>query len=266
MYIPVSEKTYKALKQNVVATAKFGSTIYGCETDKSDVDMLYLYHDVNFSGIIKDTNGWQYKEDGVDHNFQEIRVYLYNLINGVNHTDYEALQCGFSVYDDKLNDLLSYVDIVTYRLVKCYIGRLKKDLKAFYKDGFFDRRKTDALLKKQYYTYLGSSYIENFLFGSELASSETLKDIRENGMSVDELHNILRNMKDYNTELEALVESGILSRRPSANWFKKLDNLYKFTVNKLDKIAHFSFIDFEGMEYEILEHTSSGIHENKNKK
>ena len=115
MYVPVSEKTFKLLKENVVATSSFGSKIYGCDNDKSDTDLLYLYHDVNYNGIIKDTNGWQYKEDGIDYNFQDLRVYFYNLLSGENHTDFEALQNGFNIVydkDDKVTDMLKYLDIV----------------------------------------------------------------------------------------------------------------------------------------------------------
>lgn len=135
MYVQINKELRDRIKPMVVANAYMGSHAYGLDGKRSDLDVVFLYYDNNFDETFCwERNGWQYKTDGVDENYQEIRHFVQNLIVGESPADYEALRCGFThIRSVELVELLKYLTqhCATYTLIKSYLGYIKKDYVRF---------------------------------------------------------------------------------------------------------------------------------------
>lgn len=134
MYTQINEELRDQLQSNIIASGVMGSHAHGLNCEGSDRDFLYLYFDPRFGyGVNWELNGWQFKNGNIDENYQEIRVFVRNLIIGESPADYEALRHGFKIVNSHcnplLNDLLNQLisNCNSYALVKAYIGYLKKD-------------------------------------------------------------------------------------------------------------------------------------------
>jgi hypothetical protein len=140
MYVQIDKEQYESLKTRTIASGVMGSYAHGLEDSQSDIDNLHLYIDETFgNGLFFENNGYQYKSETADENFQELRVFVKNIIIGESPADYECLMNGFNVDPDLsqssvlktqiiklLNDLKS---TYSYALLKSYIGYAKKDAK-----------------------------------------------------------------------------------------------------------------------------------------
>ena len=265
MYIPINEDVFNQLKKNVIATSKMGSSIHGTKNEHSDDDLLYLYYDKNYSnGIIRDTNGWQYKdtENKIDHNFQEIRTFIQNVISSESHTDHEALVFGFEADKRLLRWILQHINIITYRTVKSYLGRVKKDFKAISNIVSNDKYDVNALYKKHYHVLYGLSYMNNILSDIDMPSIDRLSDVKNNGLSTSEYTELCELKVVLEHELSHQFENGNLQQRPAARWFSELDNAITTLLNEY-KSDNFTDIQFGDLLYDVMEQTPTGFHAKK---
>ena len=263
MYIPINEKIFKELKHNVIATSKMGSAIHGTKNEHSDDDLLYLYYDKDYSaGMIRDTNGWQYKDkvNNIDHNFQEIRTFIQNVITSESHTDHEAIVFGFEADNRLVRTILNELNIITYRTVKSYSGRAKKDRKAIENILSNDTYDVDALNKKYYHLFYGTFYMAHLLNGESMPSTKQLIHIKNNGLSKDEYDNLLTLYTELNDTMQSQFESGQLKQRPDSEWFAYIDKLLQSLIENFGYSDEFTFINFGGLLYQVMEMTPTGFH------
>lgn len=138
MYVQINKETRDSLQENVIAEMMMGSHAHGLATEDSDKDVLYIYYDRNYGqNIFWESNGWQYKADGVDENYQELRVFIRNLITAKMCGNLEALLGEWKFRNSVVYDATFALDVVftrltelkSYALTKSYIGYIKKDLK-----------------------------------------------------------------------------------------------------------------------------------------
>jgi len=138
MYVQINKETRDSLQKNVIAEMMMGSHAHGLATKDSDKDVLYIYYDRNYGqNIFWESNGWQYKADGVDENYQELRVFIRNLITAKMCGNLEALlgEWKFTehvVYNATLALNILFIrltNLKSYAITKSYLGYVKKDLK-----------------------------------------------------------------------------------------------------------------------------------------
>lgn len=139
MYVQIDKHMRDSLQGNVIAKMYMGSHAHGLADEDSDEDILYVYYDMEHGHtIFNETNGWQYKNGNVDENYQELRVFISNLITAKMCGNLEALLDGWTFNDQNINrecELALDVifkrlrDIRSYALIKSYLGYAKKDIK-----------------------------------------------------------------------------------------------------------------------------------------
>jgi predicted nucleotidyltransferase len=139
MYVQINKDTRDSLHRNVIAKMCMGSHAHGLADERSDEDILYVYYDKNYGNtIFNETNGWQYKNGNVDENYQELRVFIQNVLTAKMCGNLEALLDGWEFNENNLNDDMEHAlhvifsrlkDIKSYALAKSYLGYIKKDIK-----------------------------------------------------------------------------------------------------------------------------------------
>lgn len=210
MYVQIDKEQYESLKSRTIASGVMGSYAHGLEDSQSDIDNLHLYIDETFgNGLFFENNGYQYKSETADENFQELRVFVKNIIIGESPADYECLMNGFNVDPDLkqssvlktriirlLNDLKS---TYSYALIKSYIGYAKKDAKKILE--MVDTKiPTDSreLRKKMAHLHRG------VITARDLLNKSNYQFSRESTSFIKEINKQIKLVNMYSTYLEII--------------------------------------------------------------
>ena len=165
MNIHFTDKTLlDGLVKSTIVNIKVGSHVYGLENEQSDDDWLVIYLE-SFSE--RDSFMWehhqlQYKEDGVDHNFTSLQVFIRNILTGDNTINFEALHSD-TMRDSNLSWLWDMRDdFVNHNIIKSYLGLAKRDLKFWLKDTNKGKKHSAKTYKRL------SHFIRGVIFAKQL--------------------------------------------------------------------------------------------------
>jgi len=145
MNIHITDKVLvRSLMNATLAKVKVGSHMYGTNTEKSDIDYLYIYAtpENELNSVIKTHHQLQYKEDGIDYNFVSLHTFLHNILNGDSTINFEVLQT-YSLINTPLEWLHKYNhSFITYTIIRSYLGLCRRDVKHYHKcNNDYDRTK-----------------------------------------------------------------------------------------------------------------------------
>ncbi len=137
MNIHFKDKNYfELLKEASLLKVEVGSSMYNINDEKSDIDYLYILPNSLFDeySLIKSHHQLQYKEDGIDHNFTNIRNLLSNCISGDASINFEVINSEFLK-----NSCLSFLyenrkAFWTYNVIRSYLGFSRRDFKFYFKE------------------------------------------------------------------------------------------------------------------------------------
>jgi len=256
------------LYENKVMSLTMGSHSHGLADESSDSDIIHVYYDNGYSSRIHDdTNGWQYKtDDGVDENYQELRVFVRNILRGSDVATYESLFGEITYHTDSeyLRELVDKLKAhMSYVTLKAYLGYIRKDAHNISNFAFpnFDSIKEKRSLRKMVTHYTrGIKVIESIINDNGYPSIEseltkeviTIKDgthdCYESRIAFTQYFNELNDT--YNT-CKDIISNGLgdkYSRRISAYEYDMVGVLLFRTVNEFSKLP-FSTIDYFGLDY-----------------
>ena len=274
MYTQITKELHEQLQANAIASSVMGSHAHGLQCESSDRDHLILYFDPSFgSGIHWESNGWQYKTETCDYNYQEIRVFIRNMIIGDSPSDYEALRHGFNITINDVNknilNSIMYdlsINSNSYTLIKSYLGYLKKDCNSVSKildencpiDSIILRKKLSHIIRGiSTITHL----IDNtkpYLFDGNNDSStfNFAKRVKCNYVTSDEAAHILFSGIIYEEEtrnvLNTKLNNGHIIRRMRIHAIETIDNKLKTLIAQFNEANMFKPIDFGDLEYQII--------------
>lgn len=134
MNIHIDQYLSQKLDNHSLSKLKIGSKLYGCDDLNSDDDWLVIYQTSEFELNLpcQINHQFQYKTDDADINYSSIHTFVRNLINGDSTINFELVWSGLSGTTlDFLNQHLS--NLVTYQIIKSFLGLAKRDLKHLHK-------------------------------------------------------------------------------------------------------------------------------------
>jgi len=162
------KKLFESLKKATIEKVVVGSTMYGSNTEKSDIDYLYIYatSELELNSFIQVQHQLQYNEDGVDHVFVSLHTFIRNIISGDSTINFEVLHSEVLIGGvlKFLND--SKNNFITYTIIRSYLGIARRDIK------YYHKADTDYLKKKRLghiirgYLYANSMFNNTFDFKS----------------------------------------------------------------------------------------------------
>lgn len=180
MNIHFTDRTlFKQLKVATLAKVKVGSHMYGTNTEKSDIDYLYIYatSENELTSAIQVHHQLQFIEDGVDHNFVSLHTFLRNCMSGDSTINFEVLQSG-ALKGTKLDWLNKHKDsFITYTIIRSYLGFARRDIKHYHKqkDDYNKMKKLGHIIRGYIYARMMIDGIWDF----NTANTE-LKNIKLN--------------------------------------------------------------------------------------
>ncbi len=127
---------FERLRQASVAMMPVGSRAYGLETDRSDYDWLYVYptSKEELRSPFRNHHQFQYVDaKGNDHLFVSLHSFVANLVKGDSLLNFEALFTD-EFKTSYLAPLIKQRSMFyTVSIVRAYLGKAKKDFKAYEK-------------------------------------------------------------------------------------------------------------------------------------
>lgn len=264
MYVQIDKSTRDDIHKNVLVKMMMGSCAHGLDTKDSDQDILYVYYDKNYGrDIFWETNGWQYKADGVDENYQEIRVFIRNVITAKMCGNLEALLGGWEIPDwisnythEFLGRLLTRLsELRSYAIAKSYTGYCKKDITsacgilADLRDVVNTDVRTNAsqaLRKKIVHIMRGINTIEYLLGLDEYVFSNNSRGLKKHKEAYDiktgeteltwdwvsEWMDIqVGKLGEYRDELNSMLNASEITRRGSCDDLLEVNQLLGYVLN-----------------------------------
>jgi predicted nucleotidyltransferase len=230
MNIHIDISTKNILDNHIISDTVFGSKLYGCDNSSSDTDMMMIYQPSfeEKNSIFVSHHQMQYKDisTNTDYIYSNISQFIRNTINGDATINAEII---FS--DSFKNTSLEFLHnnrhiFVNYRLIKCYLGICRRDLR--------EASKTDNPSKKVAHAYRG------YVFAKQLMEDpDNFKNIFDISF-----YNIIKNMNykeisKYSSELlndinilrEYLNKTTILPKTMKPSDMKLLDE-FIFEITK----------------------------------
>ena len=277
-YVQIDKTVRDSLQRNVVCRLLMGSHAHGIADEHSDVDYIYIYVDCEYDKTFHcESVGYQYKLDGVDENYQELRMFIRNVINGKNPSDFESLHgdfefCGKLLDSDSrmfFNDIMKVLRSVrSYSLIKSYTGFAKKDAKhakEMLETGCrYDAR---ALRKKLSHLYRGNIIANDLLMDNKyqfghsalmwtckdkarkIKCAEYLTEIDQIERFIEEQEFLTQFIRD---KAAVMLSSHELSRRASIESQMKIESRLKDFLISSDN--HFIPVSYGHIRHQIWEY------------
>lgn len=113
-----------------------GSTMYGLETEDSDIDYLSIYVEPTFNrnSLLWEHHQLQYKFSNVDYNYTTLQTFIRNILTGDSTINFEVLFSKELKHSEDLKWLYNYrFAFINYNIIKSYLGLAKRDLKMWRK-------------------------------------------------------------------------------------------------------------------------------------
>ena len=208
---------FQALKSASLVSCQFGSHLYQTNDELSDKDVHYIYAtSVNeMNSFLKSHHHLQYHENGVDHIFVNLHVFLNNLIKGDSTVLFEIVHSG-SLINTTLEFLYDMRNTFNnYAIIRSYMGFAKRDILHYHtKETHRDQ------LKALCHIWRGYFFAKSIMKGNfKLIDEEFLKTV----VNIKSLNNL-----DYIKKKEFLDVG-----KDSVSEFREMLN-YKFNNNLLD--------------------------------
>lgn len=216
MNIHITDKSlFENLKLATITKVRIGSHIYKTNNEDSDIDYLYIYatSDNELNSPFKVHHQLQYIENGIDHNFVSIHNFIHNCINGDSSINFEVIfsdELNNSCLDFLTDDIIKN-NLITFTIIRAYLGFAKRDVKHFskYKDDYNRKKRLGHIIRGYIYSY---NMINN-TFDFDLSNKE-FKEIIDN-ISVSDYDEYLKVyselIKNLRTELITLYDSKVLN-------------------------------------------------------
>lgn len=276
-YVQINRTVRDSIKKNVIFEMYMGSHAHNMADEHSDADIICIYVDPDCGkNIHNETNGYQYKINNTDENYQELRTFVRNVINGRNPPDFEAviglvITPSTNIDHDSVMFISSLLhrlaEIRSYSLIKSYTGYAKKDAKHAVDmlDSGCDLN-TRALCKKLAHLYRGNLTIKyllglesNYLFNDMTYNKEyrnIAMDIK-NGIyfnSVDSVRTFITEQQKLTKEYRELavhyVEVDKIPRKARLNTLRAIDTRLRQLLESLGEIATINYGD---IRYQVIE-------------
>jgi len=245
MNILIDVNLHNKLLQGWYFKLPMGSQLYNTTTRSSDSDWLVLYYPEQNQLTTCWSNHHQMLwkntdplEDWVWCSFQQ---FFQNLISGDSPLNAEVL---FSKDFSKVLEIDHLKpDLITYDLLKGYLGMAKRDLNQWEQNP----------LKKSFHAWKSCHFVKELLNKNLNPHSELLKETWNSFSNLDKtgLFDIKQELFKEVNELRLLItrslELGNLSRYPSIETQKEIDKLlYSFQDFPLDKLY---YTNSKGLDY-----------------
>jgi len=276
MYVQIDKKFRDSLQENVIAMMYMGSHAHGLADDESDEDIIYVYFDTDHGKtIFNETNGWQYRNGNVDENYQELRVFIHNLITAKMCGNLEAILDGWESIEDSLEyeDRIQLDELFTmlrkirsYALIKSYLGYAKKDIKNARKmlDGGCPLDSRD-LRKKLAHIMRGIDTVGYLLNGSPYSFNRRSKRAikisarqikRGHDITLEDINDILdgneKNMQSLRDDVNKNLDEHTIYRRGDPTKLSLISKmLTSFVLNVSDQFKPIEYSDT--LRLDILE-------------
>jgi hypothetical protein len=276
MYVQIDQEMRDSLQSNVVAVMMMGSYAHGLNDDDSDKDILYLYYDESYGqNIYWESNGWQYKTDGVDENYQEIRVFIRNLITAKMCGNLEALLGGWTIRESLSQDARNSVstlltvlcNLKSYALAKSYVGYAKKDIKSA--TNIFKQARDKAVESREFRKriahiargmntigFLMGEEAYEFFKGSDSVDYHMARGVKSGTVIYDtswyasfiEAHS--KDLQDYRNRLNEKLDKHSITRRGESPLLHRINTLVEESVRDLTgtKIDYNHFLRLDIIE------------------
>lgn len=138
MNIKITKEDHEFLMNIKVGKSyTIGSHLYGTVTENSDVDMLMFYDEERVDYMLKFTPFFhQFQYDDEVNNIQYIwtshRIFKLNQLSGDSTINSDVLMFS-NIAEWNGNKLNVLGSVKTYKVLKAYLGRAKRDLKEIHK-------------------------------------------------------------------------------------------------------------------------------------
>jgi hypothetical protein len=156
---------FEALKSASIDRFIVGSHLYGLNNKHSDIDYLYLYvPSIEERNTFKASHHQlQYKEDGVDHNFVNIFVFLQNLLNGDSPLNFELIHSTQLVGTPLEYLYKNRRDFYNYKIIRAFNGFARRDIKELNKQSTIDDKR-----RKLKHAFRGNLFANCIIKGYDL--------------------------------------------------------------------------------------------------
>jgi hypothetical protein len=268
MYVQIDDKIREGFESNIICSMFMGSHAHGLNNSTSDIDILWIYQEKE-STLFSEDNGWQFKSDVCDYNYQSLRTFIRNCIKGDSPADFEALMSGwkFSQFN-KLMDAYKVDEIFTilrtnrsYALLKSYLGYVKKDGKYILSTLTESTAQTKEICNKLSHMYRGIETVKLLMNNEEYVFCDGhVSDMRwQRAWAYKNIAGVTTNAEIINIVNELFVEYESLKNKLNT----MLDNrgiVRRFDIEKLKQIESIyasinqtSVYDFGDLNYHITE-------------
>lgn len=216
MNLHISDEHLSIILDSEHKAFMFGSRVYGTNVAGSDVDYMLVLptpQQRTFS-LSRTIHNLQGKLDGVDYVINDTMMFFHNMINGDSTINFEIL---VNMSESDFDGITRYKkDFITYNLIKCYLGMVKRDLKSNSE-------------KKFKHAVRGLQVVESLLAGNPSIDFDHDKVMTHN--EAKELCALYRN----NANLK--LEMGQLNRIPPVEVISKVNDIISKSITNDGVIA-----------------------------
>ena len=233
------EKFDTLMNSNIVGKFIIGSHLYNLNDEKSDKDILVVYHAFKNQLVNSFTNHhqFQYKdlENNVDYNFVDSISFIRNLVSGDSTINYELIWT-----DEMKNSEMSFLydmryKFRTYNIIKSYLGFADRDCRLMFK------RKDDRdKIKGLHHIYRGLYFAKSIYNNEFKLIDNDLISICKN-TKLDDLKNLgnirteIKEFRDYiNKSFENKNIVRFLSVEDQIKIEENLNDIFKFSDGYID--------------------------------
>jgi len=253
----------EALNKATIHSQKMGSHLYGLNNEKSDEDTLSVYVDShrNHSSMMWIHHQLQFKEEGVDRNFCDIKLLARNVLTGDSTVSFEVIWSK-DIEHSALGGITEFrEDLINFRVIRSYLGLARRDFKSLHKMSSGFRKVDDDVRKK------ASHFIRGVLFAEQLLAGEfdltlggrndgrwQVLDKVKNGMADEGIEDLCRQYET--TMIDARKTIQLMHDKKEINIFMEAARLRQFDDFIKDTImAHQreTGIDYGDLFYNVME-------------
>lgn len=267
MYVQIDKDVSSQLEKFTIATMFMGSHAHGTNTEDSDQDIIKIFTESNDECFNQD-NGWQYKEENIDTNYQSLRTFIRNVVTGESPADFEALFGGWNLTSKQPNQLNEIFELLkqnrSYALIKSYIGYAKKDANFIIKT--LSTNQSDEVWEfkeiknKTSHLFRGVETAkilmndEKYIFCPQYQFDprhKEAKNLKENlkfsriGL-IEFAKSQLDSAEEIRKKINSMLDNRKIHRRFDLNKLKRIDDLFK-------QIKQNNIIDYGNLRYQIME-------------
>lgn len=244
---------FERLKESSLFRIEVGSKMYGLNTEKSDIDYLYIYptSENELNSFLNNQHQLQFKENNIDHNFTSLHTFLSNLIKGDSTINFEVINST-----ELLNTCLDFLyinrnDFYNYSIIRSYLGLARRDYKFFFKenDDYEQTKKLIHIIRGVMFAenIINSNF--NLLYDKLLVIANYIRTV--NNIKRTELaHDYSKKCGDIRNRLNDTLNKKEIVKYLSIDSQKRLDSeLFKlikseFYINKKNLLNDFDMSRF----------------------